>query len=99
VRTWLSPFVKDGSLRAFPFGTDFSEMEQRLLPALSILKAASGSPTTMASLLWRGIVASSSDPNLRACLERLALDRPRTLRERLSKLAVKGAFAASVDAN
>jgi acyl-CoA hydrolase len=99
VRTWLSPFLKDGSLRAFPFGTDFSEMEQRLLPVLSILKAASGSPTTMASLLWRGAVASGSDPNLRACLERLALDRPRTLRERLSKLAVKGAFAASVDPN
>ncbi len=34
VRTWLSPFVNDGSLRPFPFGTDFSEMEQRLLPAL-----------------------------------------------------------------
>ena len=99
VQTWLSPFVKDGSLRPFPFGTDFSETEQRLLPALSILKAASGSPTTMASLLWRGVVASSSDPSLRACLERLALGRPRTLRERLSKLAVKGAFAASVDAN
>lgn len=94
VKTWLSPFVKDGSLPVFPFGTDFTEVEQRLLPALSILKAASGSRTKMAGLLWRGLAASSSDPDLRACLERLALERPRSLKDWLSGLAVSGALKA-----
>ncbi len=99
VRAWLAPFMKGGSLPVFPFGTDFTEVEQRLLPALSVLKAASASPMKMAGLLWKGFVGSGSDPELNACLERLELDRPLSIQERLYRLAVTGAFKASEDAN
>lgn len=95
LQDWLSPYMGNGALPAFPFGTDFSEIEQRLLPALSVLKAASGSRMKMARLLWQGLSADGSDTDLHACLKRLKLERPRSLRERVSALAVKGAFEAS----
>lgn len=99
VRAWLSPFVRDGSLPVFPFGTDFSQVEQRLLPALSVLKAASGSMPALASLLWKGILAGRSNPVLLACLERLALDQPRSVKDRLLRLAVRGALEATNNAD
>ncbi|MEX1036914.1 MAG: acetyl-CoA hydrolase/transferase C-terminal domain-containing protein [Sneathiella sp.] len=97
LQIWLSPFMKDGLLPVFPFGTDFTEVEQLLLPALSVLKAATGSRPKMAKLLWRGFSARDSDPELRACLKRLALEHPQSLKEWLSRLAVKGAFEARVN--
>jgi acyl-CoA hydrolase len=42
----LAPFRHKGLLPKFPFGSDFTEVEQRLLPALEWLKASSGN--------WRG---------------------------------------------
>lgn len=42
----LAPFRHDGLLPKFPFGSDFTEVEQRLLPALEWLKSCSGN--------WRG---------------------------------------------
>ncbi|WP_425600765.1 acetyl-CoA hydrolase/transferase C-terminal domain-containing protein [Rhodanobacter denitrificans] len=42
----LAPLRHEGVLPAFPFGSDFTEVEQRLLPALEWLKACSGH--------WRG---------------------------------------------
>jgi len=95
LRDWLSPYTRNGALPAFPFGSDFSDIEQRLLPALSVLKAASGSRAQMARLLWRGLSADGSDADLHACLKRLDLAQPRSLRDWVSALAVKGAFEAS----
>ena len=46
LREALRPLEHWGLFPAFPFGSDFTEVEQRLLPALAWLKAASGS--------WRG---------------------------------------------
>ena len=45
-----------GLLAPFPFGTDFTEVEQRLLPALQTLKAASSSPLRLAQLAARGLL-------------------------------------------
>ncbi|MHB1058003.1 MAG: acetyl-CoA hydrolase/transferase C-terminal domain-containing protein [Rhodanobacter sp.] len=42
----LGPFRQKGLLPRFPFGSDFSEVEQRLLPALDWLKSCSSN--------WRG---------------------------------------------
>ena len=99
LHSWLGPHVSDGALPAFPFGTDFTKVEQRLLSGLSVLKAASGSRTAMAGILWRGLRVGRGDPNLNACLERLSLDRPRTLTDRLSALAVRGALTSSASAH
>lgn len=95
LRSWLQPAMADETLPRFPFGTDFTEVEQRLLAALAILKAKSGSRPAMAGLLWRGFLTGKSDPERRACIERLSLDRPRSLADRLTSLAVRGALEAA----
>ena len=46
LREALGPLEQRGLFPSFPFGSDFTEVEQRLLPALGWLKAAAGS--------WRG---------------------------------------------
>jgi hypothetical protein len=46
LRETLAPFRQKGLLPKFPFGSDFTEVEQRLLPALDWLKANAVS--------WRG---------------------------------------------
>ncbi len=67
----------------FPFGCDFNEEEQLLLPALTRLQRASSDKLRLAgfllSSLWNGAPAGELTPLLR----RMGLDRPRGLRERL----------------
>jgi hypothetical protein len=71
----------------FPFGSDFTEIERRLLPALQILKSAS-SPELMKFAL-RGL-----SPHRRngECLDRLGLAHPRKPSEWLYRALVEGAL-------
>jgi hypothetical protein len=75
----------------FPFGTDFTEVEQHLLPALAKLKAASGSTAKLAALAWRGVGANLSEKD-RAAMKRMGLERPLGPRETLYALLLKGAL-------
>ncbi|MDB5501717.1 MAG: acetyl-CoA hydrolase [Tardiphaga sp.] len=88
----LKPAREAGLLPMFPFGSDFTEVEQRLIPALQILSAAATSPQGLAALLWQGWqhAPQASD---RACLSRLGLDRPATLKDRVYRMLVCGALA------
>ncbi len=86
----LKPAADAGLLPAFPFGTDFTEVEQRLIPALQTLKSAS--PARLGSLLVRGLVARSADSD---CLDRLGLAKPRSLSEWLYAALVRGALNLS----
>lgn len=87
----LSPFRAAGDLPVFPFGTSFTETEQRLLPALGLLKESSGSTASMARLFLRGMRASSSTYS--ECIERMALDAPSSLREYVYQKLLLGALA------
>lgn len=78
-----------GLLPMFPFGTDFTPVEQRLLPALQRLKTASASPLALAGLALKGFSVSADE----ACLDRMGLARPRGVREHLYALALRGALA------
>jgi acyl-CoA hydrolase len=69
----LSPLRERGLLQPFPFGTDFDEVEQQLIPALQTLQAASASPLSLFRLLMAGKAAASADE--KPCLARLGLDR------------------------
>ena len=51
----LKPAREAGLLPLFPFGSDFTEVEQRLIPALQILQEAQAAPLRLAVLLWRGL--------------------------------------------
>jgi acyl-CoA hydrolase len=86
----LQPARDAGLLPLFPFGTDFSEIEQRLIPALQMLKIASR--PTLFSLFARGAVLPSKD---RDCLERLGLARPKNPVEWLYSALVSGALSRS----
>jgi hypothetical protein len=86
----LKPAADAGLLPAFPFGTDFTKVEQRLIPALQTLKSAS--PARLGSLLVHGLVARSADSD---CLDRLGLAKPRSLSEWLYAALIRGALNLS----
>ncbi len=90
VSAWLAPLR--GRLPVFPFGTDFDDVERRLLPALSTLKHASQSRPALARLVWQGRGRGSGTE--RECLERMGLMEPRTLSDRVKSLALRGALRA-----
>jgi acyl-CoA hydrolase len=81
----LKPARDAGLLPDFPFGTDFTEVEQRLLPALQKLKSAS--TLGLLKLLLRP--APSRD---KEALARMGLDRPANLRERVYAHLIRAAL-------
>jgi acyl-CoA hydrolase len=81
-----------GLLPAFPFGTDFTETEQRLIPALQSIKEASAQPINLLGLMLRGIFADKTRADVREGLSRLRLDKPVTLPEHLYRALVSAAL-------
>ncbi len=80
----LAPFRRDGSLPDYPLGSDFTEIEQRLLPALGWIKTATASTGGKIATVGRALLkreASGADDV--ACLQRMALDAPKSLGDRL----------------
>lgn len=71
-----------GHCCAFPFGTDFTPIEQRLLPALSLLKERTATPWAMASAVFSAMTAGAARGNHQEELARMKLDRG-GFRERL----------------
>ncbi len=89
----LAPFAAQGLLPAFPFGTDFTETEQRLIPALQTLSRAVGSVPAMLVLFRAGMGPASAAEN--ECLGRMGLDSPASLRDRLTAILLRGALRRS----
>jgi acyl-CoA hydrolase len=89
----LKPAREAGLLPPFPFGSDFTDVEQRLIPALEILQDAQRTPLRLAGLLWRGLTRTP-DAADQACLARLGLDRPATFSERGYRALVSAALAS-----
>jgi acyl-CoA hydrolase len=90
----LKPAREAGLLPAFPFGSDFTDVEQRLIPALGVLQDAQRVPRRLAGLLWQGLI-SSPDASDRECLARLGLDKPATWPERAYRALVGAALVRS----
>src|SRR5262249_35627618 len=70
----LGPAREQGLLAPLPFGSDFTASEERLIPALKLLRAAP--PLRLAALLARGFLSAAQSPEMRECLARMRLDRP-----------------------
>lgn len=85
----LAPAREAGLLPEFPFGTDFTEEEQRLLPALKVLKTASS--RDLARLAFKGMFGREAADA--TCLERMSLARPSNLAERFYASLLRGALA------
>jgi hypothetical protein len=90
----LKPAREAGLLPSFPFGSDFTETEQRLIPALQLLQDAQRSPQRLPGLLWQGFTRQPDGADTE-CLARLGLDRPATVAERAYRALVSAALARS----
>ena len=77
-------------LPAFPFGSDFTAVEQQLIPALEALKDASASLPDVARLAIEGLSADKA--RLAPALARLSLEKPASWSDRLYRLLVSGAL-------
>lgn len=92
LREALAPFQQKGLLPTFPFGSDFTEVEQRLLPALNWLKACSSH--------WRGkfrLLRAACRPGAVAAgeteaLARMGLTHPVKLIDRLQRRLLQAAL-------
>jgi len=93
IRTVLRPFAERGELPGFPLGSDLTEVEQQLVPALDSLKQYSGSLRGILTLLRRGISASRH-PMATECLQRMGLDKPGSLKDRFYRRLLLGALNA-----
>jgi hypothetical protein len=90
----LKPAREAGLLPSFPFGSDFTDAEQRLIPALQLLQEAQHAPQRLPGLLWQGF-SRRPDVADRECLARLGLDKPATLAERAYRALVSAALVRS----
>ena len=83
---WLDPHRT--LLPRFPFGTDFSEIEQRLLPAMTVLKNLSATVRGKARLLAAAFGKAAS-PDEERMMHRMGFDGGRNSME---ALALRGAL-------
>jgi hypothetical protein len=103
VQALLAPLEQRGLMPRFPFGTDFTAEEQRLLPALEWLKAQTRTRRGQARVLLAALRAgtSSTEPSTEpsneqaACLERMGLAQPSGLKERFYRRLLQAALAAT----
>ena len=88
----LKPFTVRGLFPTFPFGSDFTDVERKLLPALLWLKKNTSDwrrwPAVVGALIAPGRAAEGD-----VCLERLALGEPAGFGERVTARLVRGALA------
>ncbi len=90
----LGPAQAQGLFPDFPFGTDFTETEQRLLPALHRLKTISGSKRRLGQTLLAGIL-QRPNAETAACLERMDLAAPKRPAEYFHRALLLGALAST----
>jgi acyl-CoA hydrolase len=83
----LKPAQDSGLLPLFPFGSDFTEVERKLLPALQTLKLAS--KRELLEFVLRGMWSGPADTD---CLERMDLAKPRGVQDRLYAMLLRGAL-------
>ena len=90
----LKPAREAGLLPTFPFGSDFTDAEQRLIPALQWLQDAQRTPKRLPGLLWQGWTHRPDADDVE-CLARLGLDRSATWSERAYRALVGAALVRS----
>ncbi|WP_192355758.1 acetyl-CoA hydrolase/transferase C-terminal domain-containing protein [Mesorhizobium mediterraneum] len=78
----LLPLRKEGWCATFPFGTEFTDEEQRLIPALRHLKHRTASRRSLARAVLASLAEGGPEQEERAALERMQLSTPKSLRER-----------------
>ena len=91
----LAPLAAHGLLPRFPFGTDLDGDEMCLLGALEWLKRGTATPGGRLRMIGRGLMAGAARGEEPRLLQRLALQRPNGLGERLMARLVQVALRAT----
>lgn len=91
----LAPFERRGLFPSWPFGSEFDPVEQRLVAALTALKSKTATMRGRLSTLAQGILRGARDGDVRAELERMGLDAPATLAERIEARVLTAALRAA----
>ena len=90
--TRLRPATQAGLLPRFPFGSDFDATELRLVSALNWLKRHLAAPRSWPGLLT-ALIAPGDAHAASAGLQRMGLQAPHSLRERILARLVRAALA------
>lgn len=88
----LAPARAAGWLEPYPFGSEFTAPEQRLVPALKRLKALSHSRWALAGAAWRGLRLPPPGAEEAEALARMGLDAPTSLAGRLYRALLRWAL-------
>jgi len=92
----LQPLSNRGGFPLFPFGSDFSAEELRLLPALKKLREVAASKADLAVFLLESLLKRGAGEAERPLLDRLGLRKVRGVREWLLKKLVTHALRSTV---
>jgi len=87
----LAPFRRERLLPDYPLGSDFTEVEQRLVRALGWLKRSTASPTGKLRTIAAGLFGAQSGDS--EAMQRMGLDAPGGIGERLQAKLVSHALA------
>ncbi|MBA6412341.1 acetyl-CoA hydrolase [Parahaliea sp. F7430] len=86
----LAPFYQQGLLPDYPFGSDLTPEEQRLVETLRVLESNMGHWRSALSLLWSAWREPAPAAEVKPFLVRLELDQPSSWRDRImAKLVAK----------
>ncbi|WP_240046300.1 acetyl-CoA hydrolase/transferase C-terminal domain-containing protein [Rhodanobacter glycinis] len=92
LREALLPYQQKGLLPKFPFGSDFTEVEQRLLPALNWLKAGGSSWRGRLRLLRAALRPGEPAAGEQEALARMGLSAPGRWSDRLQRRILQTAL-------
>ncbi|HEX3809249.1 MAG TPA: acetyl-CoA hydrolase/transferase C-terminal domain-containing protein [Rhizomicrobium sp.] len=87
----LGPLRARGVLPEFPFGTDFTDTELRLMPVLERLQAASASTPKLLGMALSGAFAGAPNAADAEGLTRMGFDKPQSLKDRFYRALIRGA--------
>lgn len=90
IRTALEPARHSGLLPRFPFGTEMTAVEQRLIAPLALLKSASR--LELARTIFAGASLAPPSADESEALQRMRLADPSTLKDRVLRAVVLGAI-------
>lgn len=93
----LAPWRAKGQLPPFPFGSDFTEVEQRLLPALDWLKKRSVTWRGKAEIFRAAVAPGEVASGEGEALERMGLARPVSFADRVQQRLLRAALRRAAE--
>jgi acyl-CoA hydrolase len=97
LRESLAPFRRKGQLPVFPFGSDFDEIERRLLPALEWLRSCGSHWRGRWQVLRAMVRPGEAAGDESAALARMGLDVPKGLSGRVQRRLLQAALRRTHD--